>query len=177
MHSCSPYTLFLPSSIVTIGAFDGVHLGHQALIRKVVERAKTFGIPAVVYTFDPPPRCYFQKVPMLTPPDEKLKRLKHLKVDYAILARFDEAYLSRSAESFIEELQMLNPVEIWVGRDFRFGRNRAGGLDELSAVFNVKTIDPICCNCGETISSTRIRSLIAAGRLEEARELLGNMKD
>lgn len=109
MRSHPANTLALPASVVTVGAFDGVHLGH----------------------------------------------------------------LSRSAESFIEELLTLNPVEVRVENDFRFGHGRRGGVHELSSVFQVRVVDPICCTGGEVISSSRIRSLIACGRREEARELLG----
>ncbi|AGT33796.1 hypothetical protein M493_17950 [Geobacillus genomosp. 3] len=168
-----PHELSLSSSVVTVGAFDGVHLGHQALIRKVVERAAMFRVPAVVYTFDPPPRCYLKNMPMITPIDEKLKRLEKLGVDEVIVARFNEHYITRSAASFMEELRILHPVEIWVGRDFRFGRNREGSIDELAAVFHVRSIDPIRCDSGEVISSTRIRSLITTGRWKEAEKLLG----
>ncbi|HEY8341984.1 MAG TPA: adenylyltransferase/cytidyltransferase family protein [Calditerricola sp.] len=169
-------TLVLPASVVTIGAFDGVHLGHQALIRRAVAQARTLGVPSVVYTFDPPPRCYLQRVPMLTPLEEKVRRLAQLGVDHVVVARFDETYMSRSAEAFIEELRALNPVEIWVGRDFRFGRGRQGGIDALAAAFHVRVMDPVCCTRGEVISSTRIRSLIAKGRREEAWTLLGGLE-
>jgi len=172
---CHPHELFLSSSVLTVGAFDGVHLGHQALIRKVVERARRFRVPSVVYTFDPPPRCYLKNMPMITSIDEKLKRLEKLGVDYVIVACFDERYISRSATSFIEELRTLNPAEIWVGRDFRFGRNRQGSIDELGSAFYVRTMDPICCDSGEVISSTRIRSLISIGRWKEAKKLLGTI--
>lgn len=168
-------TLELPASVVTVGAFDGVHLGHQALIRRAVTRARALGVPAVVYTFDPPPRCFLQGVPQLTRLEEKLRRLAQLDVDHVVVARFDEAYMSRSAEGFIEEIRALNPNEIWIGRDFRFGRGRQGGLEELAAAFSVQVMDPICCTRGEVISSTRIRSLMAAGQREEAWALLGGL--
>jgi riboflavin kinase / FMN adenylyltransferase len=166
-------TLALPASVVTVGAFDGVHLGHQTLIRQLVDRSRILGVPAVVYTFHPPPRCYFQQVPMLTTLDTKLQRIARLEVDHVVTACFDENYLSRSAESFIEELLALNPVEVWVGSDFRFGYGRRGGVHELSSAFRVRVVDPISCSGGEVISSSRIRSLLACGRREEARELLG----
>lgn len=69
-------TLVLPASVVTVGAFDGVHLGHQVLIRQAVARARTLGVPSVVYTFDPPPRCYLQRVPILTPLDSHIDTLR-----------------------------------------------------------------------------------------------------
>lgn len=168
-------TLVLPASVVTVGAFVGVHLGHQVLIRQAVARARTLGVPSVVYTFDPPPRCYLQRVPILTPLEEKVRRLAQLEVDHVVVANFNEAYMSRSAEVFIEELRALHPLEIWVGRNFRFGRGRQGGLDELAVAFSVRVMDPVCCTRGEVISSTRIRSLIAAGQREEAWALLGGL--
>lgn len=174
MMKCHPINrLKLSASVVTVGAFDGVHLGHQALIRLLVERAKFLNVPSVVYTFNPPPRCYFQQVPLLTTLEEKLERLARLKVEHVVVARFDKVYMSRSAEEFMDELQALNPVEIWVGHDFRFGHRRQGGIEDLSRVFQVHQMNPVCCTHGEVISSSRIRSLISTGRHEEAEALLG----
>lgn len=97
------------------------------MIGEMVKKSKILGVPSVVYTFDPPPCSYFEGAAILTPVQEKLQRLSELGVEH-VVARFDAAYLSRSPRSFIEELAELNPVEVLVGKDFRFGRNREGRL-------------------------------------------------
>ncbi|MEK4799354.1 FAD synthetase family protein [Thermoactinomyces sp. FSL K6-2592] len=165
-------TLALPASVVAIGAFDGVHRGHQKVIGEVVKKSKSLGVPSVVYTFDPPPRSYFEGASILTPIHEKLRRLCELQVDHVVVANFDAAYLERSAKDFIRELSNLHPVEVMVGKDFRFGRGREGGLEDLAEHFPVWVIDAVCCSCGEVISSTRIRQLIAQGEMVEALSLL-----
>lgn len=165
-------TLTLPASVIAIGAFDGVHRGHQKLIGEMVKRSKDLGVPSVVYTFDPPPRAYFEGARILTPIQEKLRRLFELQVDHVVVANFGAAYIARSAADFIRELANLHPVEVMVGKDFRFGRGREGGLGDLAEHFSVRVMDTVRCSRGEVISSTRIRRLIAEGEMVEALSLL-----
>lgn len=165
-------SLALPESVVAIGAFDGVHRGHQKVIGEMVNKSKALGVPSVVYTFDPPPRAYFEGARILTPIQEKLRRLFELQVDYVVVANFDATYLTRTAADFIRELANLHPVEVMVGLDFRFGRGREGGLEDLAAHFPVRVIDAVCCSRGEVISSSRIRKLIAEGDMVAALSLL-----
>ncbi|KFN02585.1 FAD synthetase [Bacillus clarus] len=160
-------------SIVSIGAFDGVHKGHQSVIRNAVEKAKELKITNVVYTFDPPPRSYFQGAKVLTPIDEKLKRFQNLGVEHVIVIRFDEIYVTKRASHFIQELQSLCPVEICVGQDFRFGKNREGDIELLRKYFNISIVEAICCEEGERISSTRIRKHVFQGELQKSESLLG----
>ncbi|WP_273888523.1 hypothetical protein [Rubrobacter naiadicus] len=166
-------TLSLPGSVITIGAFDGVHRGHQALIGKAVERAAELGVPAVVYTFDPPPRAYFQGVTVLTPIEEKMRRLQELRPQYVVVAGFDAGYAARGVEDFLEELAALNPREVWVGPDFRFGHKGAGDVSTLSARFVTRVFEPVRCGKGRVISSSRVRRLLALGFRRDARALLG----
>lgn len=166
-------SLKLSGSVVAIGAFDGVHQGHQAVIRKAVERSKVLGVPSVVYTFDPPPRLYFQGVRTLTSVKEKLTLIRQLEVDYTVLAKFDEFYISRPPIDFINYLKRLNPLEIIVGSDFRFGKNREGDIHLLETYFNIGVMEPICCSSGKVISSTRIRELLSQGQIQESFALLG----
>jgi riboflavin kinase/FMN adenylyltransferase len=166
-------TLSLPGSVITAGAFDEVHRGHQALIRKVVERAAELGAPSVAYTFDPPPRAYFQDAPVLTPLPEKVHRLESLGLDHAVVAVFDDAYAARSAQDFLEELADLNPVEVWAGPDFRFGHVEEGDVDTLGARFTTRVIEPLRCWEGKVISSSRARALLAQDDVDKARHLLG----
>lgn len=166
-------TLKLWDSVVTIGAFDGVHRGHQALVRRAVIRAAQLGVPSVAYTFDPPPRAYFQNAEILTPGPEKTGRLGALGLDHTVLAHFNAAYAARSAEDFLEELAELNPAEIWVGKDFRFGHGQAGDVEMLGRRFAVRVFEPVRCGVGEVISSTRVRSLMSQGFVGNALNLLG----
>ena len=126
--------LCLPASIVVIGAFDGVHLGHQTVIGRAVCAAWCLAVPSVVYTFDPPPKAFFSGAKVLTDIVEKLRRLSLLAPDYATVASFDRDYAAHPAEDFITELVLLNPIEVWVGADFRFGAGRQGDIEMLLAV-------------------------------------------
>ena len=95
---------------MAIGGFDGVHKGHQKLIDSARRHAEKLQLPFVVYTFDPPPRVFFQEVRLLTPLPEKLNRLRRLGVQHVVIAPFDTLYASRKAEEFHDELQKLNPL-------------------------------------------------------------------
>lgn len=169
----APRTLQLPASILTIGALDGVHLGHQDLIRQARESADTRGVPLVVYTFDPPPRVFFKRTPMLTTLAEKVDRLRQLGVDHVIVAPFDADYVSRGVQAFLEEIVATNPLEVWEGSDFRFGRNRDGDIHTLQERFCVRIVEPIRCEDGQIISSSRIRELLHLNHLKQAQALLG----
>lgn len=164
--------LNLDGSVIAIGAFDGVHKGHQTVIKQMVERSNLYDVPSVVYTFNQPPRAYFQGAQILSNKQEKMNKLNKLEVDHTVIATFNTEYLSRSAESFIEEIAQMNPRQIIVGEDFRFGYKRAGDIELLRQHFQVGTISPVCCLNGERISSTRIRELIIEGKMDEAIPLL-----
>lgn len=166
-------SLNLTSSVLVIGAFDGVHKGHQQLIKSAYEEAKRLHIPLVAYTFSKPPRVYFQNVMQLISLDEKLARLERLGVDHAIIAQFDTHYAARSKEQFIVEIEQLNPFQIWVGEDFRFGAKRQGDINYLRQFFHVKNLAPVYCENGTRISSTRIRNLLLENSQLQADELLG----
>lgn len=166
-------SLQLWDSIVTIGAFDGVHRGHQALIRRATLRAAHLGVPSVAYTFDPPPKAVFQSAPILTSREEKIERLGALGLDHAVVADFHADYAAREAEEFLEEIAELHPLEIWVGPDFRFGSGAAGGPETLGEHFPTQVFQPVQCLRGEVISSSRVRELMARGAGGEARSLLG----
>lgn len=153
-------SLELDASVVAIGAFDGVHRGHQKLIKSAVASAERLRCPSVVYTFDMPPKAFFVGAQVLTPVEEKLRKIELLGANRAVVAKFDREYAARSADSFMDELARLNPREIWVGADFRFGAKSAGDVAMLSRRFNVRVLDVVCCEKGEVISSTRIRRLL-----------------
>ena len=165
--------LALSGSVVTIGSFDGVHRGHQALINHVVSQARAAGVASVVYTFSPPPKSVLGLASQITTLDEKLRRLSHFAVDFVLVAHFTREYAGRTAGQFIDELGKLNPGDIWVGGDFRFGKDRAGDIRMLGRYFNVRVLGDVVCAKGHRISSTRLRNLLALGRHAEAAELHG----
>lgn len=167
---------------LAIGMFDGVHLGHQAVIEAAVHAARRDRGEAAVLTFDPhPSRLFKPEAPTLQITDWGMKahRLAQAGVDRIIRQPFDEAFASREAEDFPAYLKRCLPglIAIYVGENFRFGRGRRGDIDLLVrharaiglAVYSVERIR----HNGEPISSTRIRSALAEGRIEEVNALLG----
>lgn len=166
-------TLKLPECVLTVGALDGLHIGHQTLLKHARKQADKLGVPLVVYTFDPPPKVFFQHVQLLTPLPEKLAMLEVLGVDHVVIARFNAEYISQGVDRFLQELKDLNPLEICEGHDFRFGRGREGDINTLRKYYNVFILEPVVCNEGKSISSTRIRALFQIGEFEEANLLLG----
>lgn len=162
----------LPGSVVAIGAFDEVHRGHQALIRAAVAEACACRVPAVVWTFDPPPKVFFGRAALLSPLNEKLARIAALGPDHIVVASFTALYASRSAGDFIADLARIAPLCIHVGADFRFGARQSGDVALLARHYRLALAAPVCCLEGQTISSSRIRHLRAAGRGTEAETLL-----
>lgn len=172
----------LAASIVTIGNFDGVHRGHQAMLREVRTRADAAGLPAVVVSFEPLPHAYFaaDAAPArLQSLRDKLASLAALGIDHLVLLRFDAALAARSAEAFIDTVlvQGLGARHVVIGDDFRFGAGRRGDLALLervgrSAGFTVSPTDTVCAD-GDRISSSRIRKHLQALELDAAAALLG----
>ena len=169
-------------SVACIGAFDGLHLGHRALIGRAVSRARALGLPAVAVSFEPLPREFFAKgvkPPRLMLPYAKAKGLFGLGCDRVGLLRFNARLASMSAEDFVHQLLVnrLNVREVWVGPDFRFGKGRAGDHDLLQEMgrelgFTAHAIEPVLEH-GERVSSTRIRAALARGDFNTAAQLLG----
>lgn len=153
--------LELGASVVTIGAFDGMHLGHQALVRRMVAEARALGLPSVVWTFDPPPRVFFTGVQQLSTLDEKLVRMATIGPDHIVVASFTETYRQRSAEDFIEGLRRIGPARILVGADFRFGAQQTGDVELLARHFDVKVFDPVRCRTARS-SPRRVSAGCAA---------------
>lgn len=162
----------LDASIVTLGAFDGVHSGHQTLISGAIRRAQALGVPSVVCTFDPPPKVFFGRAAQLCPLAQKLSRISALGPDHIVVFSFDDALRSLSAATFMDQLSRLRPHQVCVGGDFRFGAKQAGDVALLSTRFDVRVQKPVCCAQGEVVSSTRIRGLLEQGLTAAAAALL-----
>jgi riboflavin kinase / FMN adenylyltransferase len=170
-------------SIVCVGAFDGLHLGHRALLGEVVGRAREANLDAVALSFEPLPREHFARAnppARLQLPRARYEGLAAQGCDWVGLLRFNARLASMSAEDFVREvlLQRLNAREVWVGPDFRFGRGRAGDVALLKKMgselgFVAHSLDIVTCVDGERVSSSRIRDALAAGALELAADLLG----
>lgn len=169
-------------SVVCIGAFDGLHLGHRALVRRAVERARALGVEAVALGFEPLPREFFAPAdppPRLMLPRSKVEGLAGLGVDVAGLLRFNRPFTAMTAEAFVQRVLVgrLRAREVWVGPQFRFGHRRGGDLETLRREgaahgFTAHEIEPVLVD-GERVSSTRIRAALTAGDFETAARLLG----
>lgn len=162
--------------VLSVGNFDGVHLGHQAMISKAQAIAKTNRLAVAVMLFEPQPKEFFapQSAPArLTNLNEKLHKLQALSLDYIIVAKFDERLANLSAEDFCRLLQRLQVQALVVGQDFHFGKKRTGNaqtlLDFGFAVYQLANINAD----NERISSTAIRLALAQGNLAYAKQLLG----
>jgi riboflavin kinase/FMN adenylyltransferase len=168
--------------VVTVGNFDGLHVGHQEILRIVTERARARRGESAVYTFEPHPRKVLrpQDAPqLLTTLEQKLELIEAAGVDLTIVERFDLAFAARSAVEFVRDVldARMRPEEVYVGYDFRFGHDREGSMRTLTELgphlgFAV-TIVPEVTVGGQDVNSTRIRELLGTGRVEEARDLLG----
>jgi riboflavin kinase/FMN adenylyltransferase len=173
--------LNLNHSWVTIGAFDGVHRGHQELIRYLVAQAHREHSPAVVITFQPHPAIFFGRVPQahtLTSPQERESLLKELGVDQVITLHFDTEVANLTALNFMQLLKKkIDLTHLLIGFNFALGRDRAGDLDSLQQFgklfgYAVEVVQPYKVD-GEIISSSQIRSLLQEGRLKQANAMLG----
>ncbi|MBN1659084.1 MAG: bifunctional riboflavin kinase/FAD synthetase [Anaerolineae bacterium] len=168
-------------TILTIGAFDGVHRGHQALIAGVIERARATGRKAALMTFHPHPAVILApaRAPKyLTTPGEKIALLEALGLDLVVLLPFNHEVANMTARDFMERVgERLGLRELWVGADFALGRGREGDVKRLRELgqelgYRVHVVPPVV-EGGVPISSSRIRSLIQQGAVAEAARLLG----
>jgi len=165
---------------LTIGNFDGVHRGHQAMLTRVVEAAEDLGLPPVVLTFDPHPREFFARdaaPPRLSTLRGKLEFFATLGVARVYIARFDARLAALTATQFIDDVlvRALRTRWVLVGGDFRFGRGRSGDLTLLRAAartFSVEAMTTVTVE-GERVSSSAIRDALAKGELERAANMLG----
>lgn len=169
-------------SVVTVGNFDGVHLGHQAILRETIRRARDMNLPAVALTFEPHPQRVFKgkEAPsLLTTLPQKIDLLEAFGISATIVCTFDQSIYQYSADQFFSEVLVarLGAVHVVEGRDFTFGRGRTGSPELLVKLGNehgvrVTIVDPVMFE-GERVSSSRIRTYIVEGNVAKARSLLG----
>ncbi len=170
-------------TVATIGTFDGVHLGHQALIGQIKEAAWQKQAQSAVVAFHPRPKTVLAPhlLPVndyLTTPEERISLFDQLYLDILILTPFTLALAQTTAYDFMKLLvEGLNLVELWVGHDFALGKNREGTVKRLRELgqelgYNVQEVNPLLVE-GKVVSSTQIRQLLLAGEVRQAAELLG----
>ena len=169
-------------SVVTIGNFDGVHCGHRMILASVIARARALNARAVAVTFDPHPAHILHDgphLPLITPLPEKLALLAATGLDLTLVLPFNAELRLWSAHQFADRVlrEGLHAVEVHEGETFRFGHRAEADITDLARFgldlgFTVRT-DPPCIARGSAISSSRIRTLIAAGAVSHARTLLG----
>lgn len=166
---------------MAIGFFDGLHKGHQAVIQTAIDEAKALGIQSAVMTFNPHPSHVLgggkNKVGYITPYKEKVEVLTSLGVDTLFIVKFDEVLSSLTPEEFVDRfIRGLHVKHVVAGFDFTFGKKGAGTMEEMKALENgdyKTTVVNKVADDADKISSTRIRTLLAKGKVEEAASLLG----
>ncbi len=174
---------------LTIGNFDGVHLGHQAILSRVRREAQARGLTPAVMTFEPHPREYFAALnqrPELAPTRifglrDKLSALARAGIERVVVERFNARLAGMSANAFIEDLLVNGLQTRWllVGEDFRYGARRSGDIDLLREAglrhgFDVHTLSDVTDRQGHRISSSEVRTALAVGDLARAQDLLGH---
>ena len=168
-------------SVIAVGAFDGLHRGHQALLAHVHERAQALGCDPVVVSFEPLPRAYFSPVPLprLSSVREKLQGFAAAGMTHTLMLRFNHALTAMPAEDFVQRVLVdrLAAREVWVGADFRFGHKRGGDvalLQRMGAQLGFAACVMLAVHReGERVSASRVRALLAAGEFAGVEPLLG----
>lgn len=176
----------LNGSVVTVGNFDGVHVGHRGVLTHTVERANRRGCRSIALTFVPHPVRILapgNEPARLTPLERKLELVAERHVDLAIVLPFDRSLASMPPKKFIEEVLVAGAGAgvVIVGRDFRFGKDRSGDIELLKRLgpdhgFEVEPFGPVLVD-DEPVSSTRIRKTLLLGKVELAAQLLGRPHD
>jgi riboflavin kinase/FMN adenylyltransferase len=176
-----------PECALTIGNFDGVHRGHQAMLAQLKYEARRRGLPTCVLTFEPHPRDYFSLradrhenvVSRISSLDEKLEEFRRCAVDQVMVLRFDERIASLSGQEFIEEVLVnaLGVRYILIGNDFHFGAGRSGNYDTLKEGGQVHGFDASRMDSykirGKRVSSTLVRQALARGNMADVETFLG----
>ena len=166
-------------SVLALGMFDGVHVGHQALVRQAAALGRSLDAETVAFTFtDAPGKLFHQPVTSLSTPDQRTRWLREAGADRVDMIDFTQSFADLSPEGFIGYLQERYQIAaLAAGFNYTFGKRGAGTADTLRALgeehgFHVLIADPVLVD-GEPVSSTRVRALVNEGRMEDARSLLG----
>ena len=172
----------LRPTVLTLGVFDGLHLGHQKIMRTVVDQAKGAGAHATAITFDPHPRAVLHPEsapPLLQTLDQRLANFEVLGIQQAIVIPFTREFAANPADDFLRDVvhERLQAKEVYLGKGFAFGRGRSGNIDLLRSMskdlgFFADEVDEVRLR-GNRISSSKIRELLAEGRVNLARRMLG----
>jgi riboflavin kinase/FMN adenylyltransferase len=169
-------------AVLTFGVFDGLHLAHRLIVSRVVSRARALGVPATVVTFDPHPRAVLRPEtapPLLQTFEQKMQGIEALGVDQVVVLNFTPELARVTAEDFLDKIIFgrLDALEVYLGHGFAFGHNREGRFDLLKRVAGehgrVAEEVPEILIRGHRVSSTMIRRLLGAGRINLARRMLG----
>lgn len=173
------------NAVITIGNFDGVHKGHQAIIHQVIEKAESIDGTSVVITFEPHPIRVLKKngwPPLITLYDQKIELISQTGIDALICIKFDEKLASISAQDFVDEIliKRVGMKAIVIGKDYAFGKDRSGNVDFLKKCAINSGFEVIVANWipmsyfgSRRISSTKVRDMVMSGNVEEAFNLLG----
>ena len=169
-------------SVVTIGTFDGVHIGHQKIIKRLINAGKSNGLKSIILTFFPHPRMVLQKdanIKLINTIDERYAILKALGLDCLLVKKFTKEFSRLSAEDFVKHIfvEKLNAKKVIIGYDHRFGRNRNADINNLKVFgetygFTVEEISAQDIN-EVSVSSTKIRKALAQGNMADANAYLG----
>jgi len=172
----------LRPTVLTLGVFDGLHLGHQRIMQTVVERAKAVNAVATAITFDPHPRAVLHPEsapPLLQTLDQRLANFEVLGIEQAIVIAFDREFAAQPAEDFLTNIvhDRLHAKEVYLGKGFAFGKNRGGNIDLLRKMskelgFFANEVEEVTLR-GKRISSSKIRRLLSEGRVNLVRRMLG----
>ncbi|MGA1226117.1 MAG: bifunctional riboflavin kinase/FAD synthetase [Tamlana sp.] len=170
-------------SVVTIGTFDGVHIGHQKIIKRLINTAKQMGLKSIILTFFPHPRMVLQKdtsIKLINTIDERYAILDALGLDYLIIKKFTKEFSRLSAEDFVKQIlvEKLHAKKVIIGYDHRFGRNRNADINNLKAFgetygFDVEEISAQDID-DVSVSSTKIRKALNKGDVLQANKFLGH---
>jgi riboflavin kinase/FMN adenylyltransferase len=181
VHSIKSFSTGKPT-VVTIGTFDGVHLGHQKILEQIISSAKLNDCESLVLTFFPHPRMVLQEgteMKQLNTLNEKIALLAHLGIDHLVVHPFDKEFSRMTAEEFVQKVLVdtFNVQKIIIGHDHRFGRNRTADINDLIAFgltygFEVEQISAQEINA-VSVSSTKIRMALCEGQITLANEYLG----
>ncbi len=169
--------------IVTIGTFDGVHLGHQAIFSKMKEEAKKTGGETIVITFFPHPRLVLYQdsvnLKFINTREKKIERLEKVGINHLIIIPFTKEFAQNSSEQFVTDyvVKYVHPAKVIIGYDHHFGKNREGNIQLLERLkqklgYEVEEVPPFYVD-GTPVSSTRIRDLLHDGNVKEANRMLG----